>query len=192
VGNRPLNTTDPSGLQAENPLEIDVVEKGKAVGDCGGATFGVKWRITDKKAKGWIIQHITTPSKVEDCKGKGIPGVALDFWEAWEVTAGGKVWIGFAKGKRPHQADTFGLGDAGANTKGTWSNIGKVRFVPNFKLTVPPWAIGDVPQAFALPTIKVPPPGWRDEGALLHELKATWDCCACPPVKTKVQTVPAG
>jgi RHS repeat-associated protein len=146
VGNAPPCHTDPSGLQ--KVLEIKKVWQPEATGDCGRAKSKVKWIINDKKAKGWIIQHVTFDLDLQDCDGKKLRwigyGLFKPFWEAWEVTEGGKVWTGFA-GKKDSvlsKGDTFTIPDIGNNTKGTFAAIATVKFMPNYKVTMPPWGGG--------------------------------------------------
>jgi len=164
---------------------IAVTQKAKSLTKCGSAESKVKWSVSGKP-NGWIIQHVFFRASATDCKGNKVATVApngLSYWEGWEVKKG-KVFVGFAAGGSPHNADTFRTGDQGAGSKGRATIRGEVKFFRNYKLTVPPWGF-TVPQAMSLPTVTKAPKGWSTAGASTHNLIVMWNCCG----KTNHQVV---
>ena len=173
-----------AGMSAGEP-SISIVQKAKSLTKCGSAESKVKWSVSGKR-NGWIIQHVKFRTAVTDCKGKKrapLGANGLEYWEGWEVK-NGNVFVGFAAGGSPHNADTFRTVDEGNKTKGRASITGRVRFLRGFKLNTPPWGF-TVPAAMSLPTMTVPPKGWHDAGAARHTLRINWNCCGA----TQQQTV---
>jgi len=193
----PLNLTDPSGLAAFNP-DIEVITAGKKTDDCGGYSYKVKWKIPaahDKEA-GWIIQMVSKTIEVTDCDGKPVPLHDLDdpkgypFWEAWEFTKGGEVWVGPASGKAAHSGDTFSDSGYGDCTKGKKVITGEVKAIPGFALPAD-MKVRDKPPAWSLPYTKTEPAAYKDapKGAA-HTLTAEWNCCPKGKKPTEVTTNP--
>ncbi len=144
----------------------------------GDAEYAVRWGVPDPTANGWIIQHITVTGNKENCAGVAQPlnNATPEFWEGWQVRAG-RVFVGSSADA--HVADTFRNVDEGAGTRGVVRATGRVTFIPDFDFREPPWG-HTIPDAGALPTLTVAPPGWSDGFANLHELVVRWDDCVVP------------
>ncbi|MEM9007834.1 MAG: DUF4157 domain-containing protein [Cyanobacteria bacterium P01_F01_bin.86] len=158
---------------------ISVTNAAHALTSTGSAEYGVRWAVPDPQANGWIIQHIVWDIDKEDCAGNAQPTNnpdGLEFWEGWEVR-NGRVFVGSSG--TAHSADTFRTVDEGVGTRGTATITGRVTFMPDFNLTLPPWG-HTVPEAWSLPTRTTQPPGWSDGFARLHRMRVTWDDCVTP------------
>lgn len=149
----------------------------------GSAEYGVRWGVPDNTANGWIIQHVTFNGNVTDCAGNAVASnnAGLNYWEGWQVV-NGQVSIGFAGGGT-HSQDTFRTINENPNTRGTVSITGRVSFMPDFNLTMPPWG-NTVPAAGSLPTLTVAPPGWSDASARAHTMVVTYNDCVAPATQT--------
>lgn len=165
---------------------IAVTQAAHELTNTGSAEYAVQWAVPDPSANGWIIQHVTFSAEKRDCTGNVVAANngPLEFWEGWEVR-GGRVFIGSTA--NAHVADTFRTVDEGAGTRGTARIIGRVTFIPNFDLRIPPWGHA-VAAAGALPTIQVRPRGWTDGFARRHEMVVTWDDCAAPATHSVTTT----
>jgi hypothetical protein len=73
--------------------------------------------------------------------------------------------------------DDFTLPDQGANTEGSQTIDGHVKFLEAATLTDPPWTPNSVSEAGILPATTEKPTGWDDAGAEPHSLSVTWRCC---------------
>lgn len=189
VQNNPINSLDPLGL-----FTITVIPPGATrKSDCGSCEFKVKWGGISNTESGWVIQHVKFEPEVKDCNGNIVSNPktsAQEYTEGWQVV-NGQVYIGFknASGSNKHGSDTFRTVDEGICTMGKITVSGKVKFIKDYNLTVPPWGY-TVPAAGALPTIVPIPSGWSDSGATNHKLVCEWDCCFYPQVKTKCTGTP--
>jgi len=164
---------------------MQVVTAGARTSDCGAYTYKVKWGVPAGlgTAAGWIVQKVTKQFEATDCSGNPVPPVAFDntanypFWEAWEFTAGGDVWVGPASGRTPHTGDTFGGSDYGAGTKGKKTVTGEVKGIVGFALP-PGMTVRNAAPAWALPYTRVEPPQFAStlHGAA-HTLTSEWNCC---------------
>ena len=212
VRSNPVNSTDPDGQQSFHP-DIKVVTAGRKTNDCGGATFTVKWEIPNghKNDAGWIVQRVDSTFDVKDCDGHPIDvkkhtegridPAWYPYWEAWEFTAGKKVWVGPASDKTPHQGDTFSTAGFGDCTKGKREFIGEVKAIPGFQLPADMKPAANHP-AGSLPTTKNEPAGWAADllppgiqgppapspAGAAHRMTIEWDCCPKGTV-TKATTV---
>jgi hypothetical protein len=175
---------------------ISVVTPGTKTGDCGANQYKVKWGIpaSETSSTGWIVQRVNETFQATDCAGNAVTPKPVDdpagypFWEAWEFTAGQKVWVGPAAGGAPHSGDTFGSEDYGPGTKGKATITGEVKAIVGF--TLPPgMTVRNASPAWALPYTKTEPPQFASTlGGASHTLTAEWDCCPRGTV-TKATTV---
>lgn len=201
VSSNPTKRTDPTGLS----IRLTVSEKGHTEHNqnCGSGTFVVKfWGYGQV---GWVIQHVRRRGDVKCCDnnkdgtktcGKEKCNANFedsDFWEAWEVK-NGMLYAGFADTDIFHGGDRFTMPDQGASVCGTVSIEATVKFIPGYKLAIPPWSPPNGGSTGLAPTCcNVPnttPPGWDEKDTQKHELHVKFDCC-CKPYKTPtITTVP--
>jgi hypothetical protein len=187
-----------AGLTRSNAFhpDISVVTPGTKTGDCGANQYKVKWGIpaSEKSSAGWIVQKVNETFQATDCAGKPVTPHPVDdpagypFWEAWEFTAGQKVWVGPAAGGAAHSGDTFGSDDYGPGTKGKATITGEVKAIVGF--TLPPgMTVRNASPAWSLPYTKTEPAQFANTlGGASHTLTAEWDCCPQGTV-TKATTV---
>jgi peptidoglycan hydrolase-like protein with peptidoglycan-binding domain len=167
-------------------MTITITTAARELTNTGSAEFGVRWAVPDPRANGWVIQHVTFAGNKENCAGvaQALNNAPTEYWEGWQVRAG-RVFIGSSADA--HVADTFATADEGGGTRGTVRITGRVTFIPDFDLREPPWG-HTVPEALALPTLTVAPPGWSDGFANLHELVVRWDDCVAPATHSVAST----
>lgn len=175
---------------------ITVVTPGRRTSDCGGYTYKVRWGIpaAERASAGWIVQKVTKRFEATDCAGKAVAPQAFDnpagypFWEAWEFTAGQKVWVGPASGGSPHSGDTFSGADYGPGTKGKKTVTGEVKAIVGFALPSGMTARNAAP-AWALPYTRSEPAQFASTlSGASHTLTSEWNCCPSGTV-TKATTV---
>ncbi len=165
--------------------------------DCGGFKWPVKWSIdnADSTTNGWVVQKVELISSATDCSKEKNP-VDLEtnagalkpswypIWEAWQVK-GGKVYIGRLNSL--HNADTYGQGSIGDNTKGSTTVKGTAEYYDG--LTLPSsFVVKNTAPAWALPVTTTQPTLTGGTGSLQHDLTGTWDCCGADK-STKITTV---
>jgi RHS repeat-associated protein len=212
VRSNPVNRADPEGQASFHP-DIKVVAAGKKTGDCGGATYSVKWEIpnANKNDAGWIVQRVGVTFDVKDCDDKKIDvkahtGGEIDpawwpLWEGWEFTAGQNVWVGSAANKAPHRSDTYAMPDFGDCTKGKIEIDGEVKAITGFRLPADMKPTNKAP-AWSLPMTQKEPAGWASDllppgiqgppaplaAGAVHRMTIEWNCCP-KGVVTKATTV---
>jgi hypothetical protein len=165
--------------------DMTVVTAGTSTSQCGGFTHKVRWGIpaAANNAAGWIIQKVGIQFDVKDCNGSPVAPHAIDdpakypFWEAWEFTRGGDVWVGHAAGGTRHSGDTFSGADYGAGTKGRISLTGEVKGIVGFTLPAG-MTVRNAEPAWSLPYTRTAPARFASTlpGAS-HVVTAEWDCC---------------
>jgi RHS repeat-associated protein len=180
VHNGPVNGVDPTGLV---DLEVEVVEKPTAIDDYGSAESKIKWKVNDKSANGWIIQHVTFKGKVRDKNGKIIGVKEIEYWEAWPVV-NGKVFTAEKIGNnpKPHKEDKFAFRPGGPCTAGKVIQTGKAFFTTD----IDPSKWGHLDEAGYLLSTREEPQGWTDEGKISHVLTSKWNDVTEPKIKTIV------
>jgi RHS repeat-associated protein len=163
-----------------DPLRIRVVQEPKRLNKLAAVEYKVRWRIANKDS-GWVVQHLKVEFQVFDSAGKKLPSGypnGLEYWEGWQVV-NGIVFTSFARLGSPSGGDTFRTPDQAPGTSGTLKLSGKVKFMKNYILTVPPW--GDsFPEAGDLPTRGSWFPEWNESNAQDHNLIVTWNFCTSP------------
>ena len=131
---------------------------------------------------------------------KGGKGAAIDvkrktgwdpdwypFWEAWEFTKGGKIWVNRTLSAR-HNADTFSTPDFGSETKGTVKIEGEVKALPGYALPANMKPTNKIPTG-NLPVTRTEPPDWSASAkGAAHNLTVEWNCCP-KGTRTKATTV---
>ena len=179
---------------------MTLVTPGKATSRCGGFEHKVKWGVPSgaATAAGWIIQRVDINFGVTDCSDKPVTPHAIDnpanypFWEAWEFTRGGHVWVGPASARTPHSGDTFSGSDYGAGTKGSITLSGEVKGIVGFTLPAG-MTVRNAAPAWSLPYTRTEPAQFASTlpGAA-HVVKAEWNCCPSGKVTkaTKVTATP--
>ena len=159
-------------------LTFSVVNPAHELTTTGSVEYGVRFGVPDPAANGWVIQHVRFAGAKQNGAGNPVAlnTVAQEYWEGWQVRHG-HVFIGGSADA--HVADTFRTVDEGAGTRGTLSVTGRVTFVRDFNLTLPPWG-HTVAAAGALPTRTTPPAGWSDGEAALHRMTVRWNDTIAP------------
>src|SRR5262249_54534941 len=142
-----------------------------------------RWAIAgaDASTNGWIVQHVVVQQNVQDASGTAIaPGTGTygglqtawyPLWEAWQVR-GGNVFVGGSPSA--HNAEPYGQGPVGPNTKGTTKVIGRADFYPDLALPTS-FTVKNAAPAWALPATNSDPGLTGGTGVLDHNLTATWD-----------------
>lgn len=188
VGNNPQNYIDvlgdagaPATPSADGFLTILVEKPARAIGNCGGAYYVVSWQVSGS-VDGYVVQHFKQIVNVTDCQGHGVvtENAPEEFTEAWQLT-GGSWPMG--------HKDTFRTKSEGSGRKGTILDVGRVKFLKNYVLTLPPWG-HNLPRTDAgvLPVIKPTPPGWSDAGTQIHAMFVYFNCC-CNATE-QISTIP--
>jgi hypothetical protein len=173
-----------------------VVTPGTKTSDCGAYTYKVQWGIpaTENTSSGWIIQKVNKQFAATNCAGHPVAPKPFDdpagypFWEAWEFTAGQKVWVGPAAGASPHSGDTFSGDDYGPGTKGKKIITAEVKAIVGFNLPAG-MTVRNAAPSWALPYTRSEPAQFASTLAGAdHTLTSEWDCCPSGTV-TKATTV---
>jgi hypothetical protein len=164
---------------------MTVVTPGRATSQCGGFEHKVRWGVpaAANRAAGWIVQKVDIQFDVKDCNNRPITPHPIDnpanypFWEAWEFTRGGNVWVGPASAGTRHSGDTFSGSDYGPGTKGKISLIGEVKGIVGFTLPSGMTVRNTFP-AWSLPYTRTQPAqfGSTLTGAS-HVVTSEWNCC---------------
>jgi len=182
--------TPPGPAAASSPRLKKTTVRAVSTRNNGGFSWGVRWSIDNAttSTNGWIVQHVVVRQNVEAWYPPLRPGNTLPIvpgeggygglraswyplWEAWQVR-GGQVFVGGSTS--PHNADTYGQGPVGADTKGKTEVIGRADFYPN--LTLPAsFTVRNRAPAWALPVTNTDPNLSGGTGVLDHNLTATWD-----------------
>lgn len=157
----------------------------------GSATYRVNFRISDRRANGWIIQHVVFSANTVNCAGVTAPSANAappnNYWEGWRVI-NGVVQCGFT-GTCANAHDEFTTINEAANTSGTIRVRGRVTFVPDYQLNTPPWQTGGGHPAADLPHRDTAPENWSDGDAKLHQLTITFNNCIAPQPNLVLNTV---
>lgn len=179
---------------------MTVVTPGRATSQCGGFEHKVRWGIpaAANHARGWIVQKVDIQFDVKDCNSRPVTPHPIDnpanypFWEAWEFTRRGNVWVGPASAGTRHSGDTFSGSDYGPGTKGKVSLIGEVKGIVGFTLPSGMTVRNTFP-AWSLPYTRTQPAkfGSTLSGAS-HVVTSEWNCCPSGTVTqgTKVTATP--
>ena len=137
VQNNPINSIDPLGL-----FTITVVQTATRKSDCGSCEYKVNWGGISNTESGWVIQHVKFEPEVKECNGNILTNTknpTVEYWEGWQVV-NGQVYGGF---KEPRNwkigLDIFRTADEGICTMGKVTVSGKVKFIKDFNLSIPPW-----------------------------------------------------
>ena len=159
-------------------LTFSVVNPAHELTTTGSVEYGVRFGVPDPAADGWVIQHVRFAGAKQNGAGNPVAlnTVAQEYWEGWQVRHG-HVFIGGSADA--HVADTFRTVDEGAGTRGSLSVTGRVTFVRDFNLALPPWG-HTVAAAGALPTRTTAPAGWSDGEAALHRMTVRWNDTVAP------------
>jgi len=179
---------------------MTVVTAGRATSRCGGFEHKVRWGIPAgaNSATGWIVQKVNIQFDVKDCNDRPVTPHPIDnpahypFWEAWEFTRGGNVWVGPASGRTAHSGDTFSGSDYGPGTKGKISLIGEVKGITGFTLPAGMTVRNTFP-AWALPYTRTQPAQFASTLAgASHVVTSEWNCCPSGTVTqaTRVTATP--
>ncbi len=205
----------PKAVPPENPigfssqpqsqlLKIDSGRPPEAVNPelpCGAARH-IVWFEMLVNANGALIQHVKFERfQYEDCNGKNLLNGqnTLEWWESAEVHMGnihggraGLVgWLfDFVRAKPLTQVDKFETQGGGDCTRGHIRLTGTSKFVPQYEISSQRWANSGTFSP-TMPTREDQPPGWDDDGGLVHIMDVKWDCCSKPRTMT-IQTQPAG
>ncbi len=177
-----------------------VVTAGRATSRCGGFEHKVRWGIPAgaNSDSGWIVQKVDINFDVKDCNDRPVTPHPIDnpahypFWEAWEFTRGGNVWVGPASGGTAHSGDTFSGSDYGPGTKGKISLIGEVKGIVGFTLPAGMTVRNTFP-AWALPYTRTQPAQFGSTLAgASHVVTSEWNCCPSGTVTqaTRVTATP--
>jgi hypothetical protein len=159
--------------------------------DCGARR--VRWTFTldnPAPADGYIVQHIRSLETSQNCPSN-VSSISLtptlEYWEAWEVNAGGTRHalhsnIGFTdqSSRRP-----------GTNQSGMQASLGTVKFflrsttgdLGSYKAAPATpgssWGPGRAPSSGALPSTLTQPSWWNNstEGPVRRWASSWWNCC---------------
>lgn len=179
---------------------MTVVTPGRATSQCGGFEHKVRWGVpaAANQTRGWVVQKVDIQCDVKDCNNRSVTPHPIDnpanypFWEAWEFTRGGNVWVGPASAGTKHSGDTFSGSDYGAGTKGRISLIGEVKGIVGYTLPSGMTVRNTFP-AWSLPYTRTQPTqfGSTLPGAS-HVVTSQWNCCPSGTVTqgTRVTATP--
>lgn len=182
-----------SRRMARRGLAIAITVNAAQNNASGSATYRVNFGISDRGANGWIIQHVIFSANAVNCAGNAVASVHsglpnINYWEGWRVV-NGVINCGLA-GVCALAHDTFTTINEAANTRGTIRVRGRVTFVPDYQLNLPPWQTGGGHPAGILPHRNTPPENWSDSDARLHQLTITYDNCAAVQPNLVLNTIP--
>jgi hypothetical protein len=160
-------------------------------GDCGKSDWVVQWELDKKTPRGgWVVQKVELSYDVKDCSDKAVdptkrsgPKPArFPFWEAWQINKSKQVTTYAETGDV--KDDEFEIVSPGSDTKGSIAVKGTVEFYEG--LTLPSsFKVTNGPPAYSLPSTQSSPTLTGGTGAILHNLKVTWDCCSKDKTATK-------
>ena len=149
---------------------------------CGGFWWEIQWELDKKTTKGgWVVQKVELEYDVKDCSDKpfdaeqtgGLNPGWYPLWEAWQIHKDQQVTAQVEGGDI--YDDIFGTLGYGKNTHGSVIVKGTAEFYEG--LTLPSsFKLTNDPPASGLPSTKSAPTLSGGTGAVLHNLKATWNC----------------
>ena len=185
AGGNPTTAVDPSGMKGELQILVPPLLSNPYPGNCGSATFVVRWHVTGG-ANGLVVQRVCIKAFKNNCAYMPISTTNNPnycFYEAWVVTRGSVQVLTSSGKKRGRGEDTFQLHEEGDCTIGGASIEGDVRFIEYAStpdLTKDKKWIYNNPKYLVapdMPTRDDAPPYWNQAIPRRHFLGVTWNCC---------------
>ena len=162
------------GIRVNNPASLN--------NNRGSGTFGVMWNIPDRRANGYVIQHVRFMGNVTNCAGNPVTSnngsPPNDYYEAWRVV-NGRVRCGNLTVACASSDDTFTTINEPSGTRGTVTVRGRASFFPDYRLSST-WVTTTGHPAGALPHRNTRPPEWSESEAKTHQMRIQYDSCATP------------
>jgi len=211
TGSNPIVRTDPTGgcdrptnPQTQMPMVpftpgIQVLTKGKATGNCGGAMYSIAWTIPQvhQSSSGKVIQKVQWSFDIKDRDKKDITPPRLKqyntkpYWEAWSFGILRGVGSTVSPINPDFSNDIFRLEEFPDDSKGTVLVSGEAKGATNYVLPPNFQPGGAGPLSGTLPATWMKPGDWDNTPAgVTHSMTVKWDCCASPKQFTQVQANP--
>lgn len=155
---------------------------------CIDVAFKVKFEIPRRITSGFIIQEISSSTRVYDCDGRDITWriegtQPTRYWEAFDIA---HIRL---RSRVEDPDDTFSIAAPFQGTRGRHQVRGIAKGAGN--VTLPEgFAVGVVPEAVELPATYNKPVGWDHLPGAEHNMTVIWDCC-CDRKCLLVYTTPS-